>query len=321
MSKSISMFVFDTETTGFPGGPYMTSPFTRIVQLSAAQMHGEAEFDEVVNPEVHIPSPSTEIHGVTNAAAAAADAWPSVFRRFLAFLRRNVPGKRKVGAEPTIILVAHNARFDMNMLEQMGRLYGTEIPSNVHFKDTLPLFRAHFTELHDRAPHTRPFNLGNLYKHVFEEDLSGAHNALVDVRGLKRLVLHAFDEEAPWPTYEADKSLMDIRGIGKTRAIAIERFLQQHRYRPAGQKTVLHLRAHFQGSKPGEIEEFVRKTIRVRDDGQVLDIVEPGQPADQAGYNDVGILTAPDGSVYTVAVMIGRTQVADLRDAMDAAAP
>ena len=43
--------------------------------------------------------------------------------------------------------------------------------------------------------------------------------------------------------------------------------------------------------------------------GQVLDIVEPGQPADQAGYNDVGILTAPDGSVYTVAVMIGRTQV------------
>ena len=43
--------------------------------------------------------------------------------------------------------------------------------------------------------------------------------------------------------------------------------------------------------------------------GQVLDIVPPGNPADQAGYNDVGILTAPDGSIYTVAVMIGRTQV------------
>jgi len=43
--------------------------------------------------------------------------------------------------------------------------------------------------------------------------------------------------------------------------------------------------------------------------GQVLDIVEPGQSADQAGYNDVGILTAPDGSIYTVAVMIGRTHV------------
>ena len=43
--------------------------------------------------------------------------------------------------------------------------------------------------------------------------------------------------------------------------------------------------------------------------GQVLDIVPPGAPADQSGYNDVGILTAPDGSIYTVAVMIGRTQV------------
>ena len=41
--------------------------------------------------------------------------------------------------------------------------------------------------------------------------------------------------------------------------------------------------------------------------GQVLDIVPQGAPADQAGYNDVGILTAPDGSIYTVAVMIGRT--------------
>ena len=41
--------------------------------------------------------------------------------------------------------------------------------------------------------------------------------------------------------------------------------------------------------------------------GQVLDIVPHGAPAYQAGYNDVGILTAPDGSTYTVAVMIGRT--------------
>jgi beta-lactamase class A len=28
-----------------------------------------------------------------------------------------------------------------------------------------------------------------------------------------------------------------------------------------------------------------------------------------AGYNDVGILTAPDGRAYAIAVMIGRTQV------------
>ncbi len=41
--------------------------------------------------------------------------------------------------------------------------------------------------------------------------------------------------------------------------------------------------------------------------GQVLDIVPPGVIGEQAGYNDIGILTAPDGKRYAVAVMIGRT--------------
>ncbi|WP_155806008.1 serine hydrolase [Erythrobacter litoralis] len=40
--------------------------------------------------------------------------------------------------------------------------------------------------------------------------------------------------------------------------------------------------------------------------GQVLD---SAPPAEQAGYNDVGILTAPDGARYSVVVMIGRTAV------------
>lgn len=41
--------------------------------------------------------------------------------------------------------------------------------------------------------------------------------------------------------------------------------------------------------------------------GQVLDTVPPGVIGDQTGYNDVGILTAPDGHRYTIAVLIGRT--------------
>ncbi len=42
--------------------------------------------------------------------------------------------------------------------------------------------------------------------------------------------------------------------------------------------------------------------------GQVLDTVPPGVIGAQAGYNDVGLLTAPDGHRYAVAVMIGRTR-------------
>ena len=41
--------------------------------------------------------------------------------------------------------------------------------------------------------------------------------------------------------------------------------------------------------------------------GQVLDIVPPGVIGEQAGYNDIGLLTAPNGRRYAVAVMIGRT--------------
>lgn len=41
--------------------------------------------------------------------------------------------------------------------------------------------------------------------------------------------------------------------------------------------------------------------------GQVLDTVPPGVIGEQAGYNDVGVLTAPDGARYVVVVMIGRT--------------
>ncbi|MEP2550658.1 MAG: serine hydrolase, partial [Marinomonas sp.] len=42
--------------------------------------------------------------------------------------------------------------------------------------------------------------------------------------------------------------------------------------------------------------------------GQVLDIVPPGVMGEQTGYNDVGILTAPNGARYVVAVMIGNTK-------------
>ena len=42
--------------------------------------------------------------------------------------------------------------------------------------------------------------------------------------------------------------------------------------------------------------------------GQVLDIVPPGVMGEQTGYNDVGLVTAPDGARYAVSVMIGHTR-------------
>lgn len=50
--------------------------------------------------------------------------------------------------------------------------------------------------------------------------------------------------------------------------------------------------------------------------GQVLDIVPPGVIGDQTGYNDAGILTAPDGHRYAIVVLIGRT-AAPIPDRME----
>ena len=54
--------------------------------------------------------------------------------------------------------------------------------------------------------------------------------------------------------------------------------------------------------------------------GQVLDIVPPGVIGEQTGYNDIGILTAPDDAQYAVAVMIAHTRspVPDRMDMMHA---
>ena len=49
--------------------------------------------------------------------------------------------------------------------------------------------------------------------------------------------------------------------------------------------------------------------------GQVYDPLPRGGPAEQAGYNDVGILTAPNGDQYAVAVLVARTAI-PLRERM-----
>ena len=53
---------------------------------------------------------------------------------------------------------------------------------------------------------------------------------------------------------------------------------------------------------------------RPRDGWQIAHKTGTGQVlgGTQAGYNDIGILTAPDGRHYAVAVMIGRTAVPNL---------
>ena len=100
--------VFDTETTGFNPGLHDT-----MIEIGAVKMKDGAvieSFDELINPGVLIDNEITELTGITNNMVKDCPNEEEVTRKF----------KEWIGDLP---LVAHNARFDINMLESAYHKY------------------------------------------------------------------------------------------------------------------------------------------------------------------------------------------------------
>ena len=100
--------IFDTETTGFNPGLHDT-----MIEIGAVKMRDGAvldTFDELINPGVLIDSEITELTGITNTMVKDCDNEEEVTKRF----------KEWVGDLP---LVAHNAKFDKNMIEMAYHKY------------------------------------------------------------------------------------------------------------------------------------------------------------------------------------------------------
>jgi DNA polymerase-3 subunit epsilon len=96
--------VFDTETTGLnpsAGDRIISIGAVRIVKL---RMLKEESFDQLINPYRNIPLESTKIHGIHDAMVRFKPGIDSILPMFYQF------------AADTI-LVAHNAAFDMRMLQ------------------------------------------------------------------------------------------------------------------------------------------------------------------------------------------------------------
>ncbi len=121
---SLTYTVFDTETTGLD-----TRGGDEIISISAVRvvnrriLHEEI-FDQLVDPKRSVPIESTKIHGIQSEMLEGQPTIDQVLPRFYRF------------SEDTI-LVAHNAAFDMRMLELKEILTGIKFINPV--LDTLLL--------------------------------------------------------------------------------------------------------------------------------------------------------------------------------------
>jgi DNA polymerase-3 subunit epsilon len=187
------LLVFDTETDSLvnkripadhPGQP-------RLVQLAAVLTSdaGDRELGTlalIVRPEegIEIPKAASDIHGITTELARAVGV-PLVVA-LAAFSHLAKASDRHV---------AHNVSFDMTVMAAAFARAGRPLPP------LNPICTKELAEPITRLPPTARMiatgfgnkfkapTLGECVRHLFDEELTGAHDALVDVRACLRVYL------------------------------------------------------------------------------------------------------------------------------------
>ena len=157
--------VFDTETTGFnaAGGDQM-------IEIGGVKIkNGEVidRFDELINPNHHIPDKITELTNISDEMVKDCDNEENVTKRFLEWTG-NLP------------MVAHNAKFDISFIEMAMKKYNLGTFKNTVI-DTLELSR---TLDQGFARHSLSA-LVNRYNVEFDEE--GHHRADYDSEGTAKV--------------------------------------------------------------------------------------------------------------------------------------
>lgn len=116
--------VFDMETTGLDisGGDRIVS--IGAVRIVNGKLLKDEQFDQLIDPGIPIPKASTAFHGITDEMIAGRPSIEDILPRFYDFTDET-------------ILVAHNAAFDMRLLQIHERYTGLKFDNPV--LDTLLL--------------------------------------------------------------------------------------------------------------------------------------------------------------------------------------
>jgi DNA polymerase III subunit epsilon len=122
--KDLAYTVFDTETTGLDpaGGDKIVS--IGAIRIVNTHILTKEFFDQMVNPEREIPISATKIHGIGNAMVESKPTIETVLPAFYQYTQGT-------------IIVAHNAAFDMRMLQTYENQTGLRFENPV--LDTLLL--------------------------------------------------------------------------------------------------------------------------------------------------------------------------------------
>lgn len=184
---------FDTETTGFPQSNKPIEVQPCIVQLAAilANMDGlEYAQMNVICAATQIPEDVSKIHGITTEIA---NEW--------GIKEKSATGMLLALASQADLVVGHHVNFDKKMVSLAIERHA--LPEALVGKFlTMPSFcTADKSRSIVNLPPTEKMlksgintpkqpKLIEAYRHFFGEELEGAHDAMIDVRGCARVFYH-----------------------------------------------------------------------------------------------------------------------------------
>ena len=156
--KDASYVVFDIETTG------LSQTYDEIIEIAACKVYQGGiidTFEVFVNPKMPIPPKISELTTITDEMVSDALPIENILPKFLEFCKGS-------------ILVAHNAKFDVGMINRDIKRLGLNVEEFAVI-DTLNLFRAGYYD------QVKTFNLKSLSKY-FKVKQEQHHRAIDDTR-------------------------------------------------------------------------------------------------------------------------------------------
>lgn len=179
----------DTETSGLPDfnqrARHPSQP--HLVQFAALMLDDDWKEMQSVNMLIKpegwtIPKEASDVHGITNEKALAeGQPEAQVGATALAMMKQ------------AKILIAHNITFDKFLLRIAMRRFDLIQDADDMWWKSFPTFctmRATTSICKLLGPNNSSYKwpkLSEAYKHLFNEELQGAHDAMADVRACARI--------------------------------------------------------------------------------------------------------------------------------------